>query len=123
MPWRTAGKGGQALIVLVAIGLAATLGYEFYAPVVGQIAAGDEQEARPAVPRNRALVKVEAYMTRQSGRALPTMADMVRFYGLEDDTLECAVQENYGEAASPAAIQVLSNRPVQIGEEIILCLD
>jgi hypothetical protein len=123
MPWRMVGKGGQALIVLVALGLAAALGYEFYAPIVGQIAAGDEQEAQPAVPRNRALVKVEAYMARQPGITLPTLMDTARFYGLEDDTLECAVQENYGEAARPAAVPVLSNRPVQIGEEIILCLD
>jgi hypothetical protein len=121
--WRTVGKGGQALIVLVALGIAAALGYAFYAPVIGQIVTGDEWEAEPAVPRDRATVKVEAYMAREPGRGLPTLADVVRFYGLEEDTIECAVQENHGEAASPAAIPVLARRPLRISDEVILCLD
>jgi hypothetical protein len=108
---------------LAALVLAAVLGYEFYAPIIGRIATGDEAEARPAVPRNRASVKVEAYMAKEPGKGLPTLADVVRFYGLEEDTIECAVQENYGEAASPAAIPVLARRPIKIGDEVILCLD
>ncbi len=123
MPWRTAGKGGLALIVLITAILAVVLGYAFYAPVVGQIATGDPQEARPDVPRDRAVVKAEAYMARTSGKALPTLEEIVRFYGLEDDTVPCAAQENYGEAASPAAISVLAKRPIKVGEDVTLCLD
>ena len=123
MRWRTVGRGGQALIVLVALGIAAVLGYAFYAPIVGQIATGDEQEAEPAVPRDRAAVKVEVYMAKEPGKRLPTLADVVRFYGLEEDTIECAVQENHGEAASPTAVPVLARRPLTIGDEVILCLD
>ena len=123
MPWRTVGSGGLALLALVVLGGAAALGYEFYAPVAGQIAAGDPQEARPDVPRDRALVKVEAYMSKEPGKGLPTLADIVRFYGLEEDTVLCAVQENHGEAASPAAIPVLAKRPLRMGEEVMLCLD
>jgi hypothetical protein len=114
MPWRTAGRGSLALIALAALVLAA---------VVGRIAAGDEAEARPAVPRNRASVKVEAYMAKEPGKGLPTLADVVRFYGLEEDTIECAVQENYGEAASKAAIPILARRPIRTGNEVVLCLD
>ncbi len=123
MPWRTAGKGSQVLIVLVALVLALVLGYEFYAPLVGQVAAGDEEEARPAIPRDRAVVKVEAYMARQPGHGLPTLADVVSFYGLEEDTIACTVQENHGEAASTSAIPILASRPLEIGDEMILCLD
>jgi hypothetical protein len=123
MRWRTAGKRIQTLMILLALIFAAVLGYEFYAPLIGRVATGDEQEAKPAVPRDRAAVKVEAYMASQSGHGLPTLADVVRFYGLENDTIACAVQENDGEAASPAAISALMRRPLKIGDEVILCLD
>ncbi|MES1245886.1 MAG: hypothetical protein ABUT39_30040 [Acidobacteriota bacterium] len=126
MPWRTAGSGRLILIalsVLIAVGGAVALGYEFYAPVRGQVAVGNPQEAQPDEPRDRAKVKVEAYMAKEPGKGLPTLADVVRFYGLEEDTVPCAVAENHGEAASKAAIPVLAKRPIRVGEEVTLCLD
>ncbi len=111
------------MITLVALGIAAALGYEFYAPIIGRIAVGNETAARPAMPRDRAAVTVEANMAKNPGQGLPTLVDVVRFYGLEEDTIECAVKEHYGEAASPSAILGLARRPLKIGEEVTLCLD
>jgi len=121
MPSRMAGKSGVILVVLLGLGIAAGLGFEFYAPVVGQIAAGDPQKARPDVPRDRAIVKVEAYMSPT--KTLPSFVDVVHFYGLEDDTIPCTVQTNLGEAASTAAIPALSRGPLRVGDEVTLCFD
>jgi hypothetical protein len=123
MPSIGVGKGALALMALGAVLAAVALGYEFYAPLVGTIAAGEVQEAKPQVPRDRAVVKVEAYMLEKGKQGLPTLADVIRFHGLERDTIPCSVQENHGEAASPAAITVLANRPLKVGEEVMLCLD
>jgi hypothetical protein len=123
MPWRRAGSGSVILLAIGALVTAASLGYEFYAPVVGQIANGSAAQAKPDVPRDRAIVKAAAYMSPKPWQALPSLADVIRFYGLEQDTIPCAVQANHGEAASAAAIPVLASRPLQPEEEVILCLD
>lgn len=123
MPWKRAGRGATTLLAFAALVVALVLGYEFYSPIVGKLADGDEAQAKPDVPRDRAVVKAEAYMARTPGQGLPSLADVIRFYGLEQDTIPCAVQENHGEAASAAAVPVLARRTLKAGEEIILCLD
>lgn len=123
MPWKMVGNGTLVLVALVALAAAAALGFEFYAPVLGEIAVGDEQEAKPQVPRDRAVIKVERIMAADPVRGVPTLADIVRFHGLEQDTLECTVQENHQGAAGPSAIPVLARRPLRAGDEVTLCLD
>lgn len=123
MPWKRVGNGTLVLAALFALAAAVALGFEFYAPVIGEISAGDEQEAKPRVPRDRVVIKVARFMAADPGRGLPTLSDVVRFHGLEQDTIECTVQENHQGAASPAAVPVLAKRPLRVGDEVTLCLD
>lgn len=123
MPWKRVGRGTLVLASLLALAAAAALDFEFYTPAVGEIAAGDEQEAKPEVPRDRAVVSVERFMAADPRRGVPTLADVVRFHGLEEDAIECTVQELHGEAASPGVVSALARRPLRPGDEVTVCLD
>ena len=123
MPWKKAGSPphplwGVALVLAPLV--AAALGYAFYAPPVGETAGGDPGKAAPEQPRDRVKVRAETRMASRPGP--PTLKDVVRFHGLEDDTLPCTVEENYG-SVPKVVLPTYERRPLKQGEEIILCLD
>lgn len=111
-------------VLLAAVILSAVAGFAFYAPQLGQLAGGqgatgaDDSLTRP---RDRARVEVAAYMA-EGGEDRPTLAEVIEFFALEEDTWSCTVGENYGEAAQARASQY-ADRRLQVGDEIILCLD
>lgn len=120
---RKAGRPERSalLIAILAAPLAAAaLGYAFYAPPVGETVAGQTGKAALEQPRDRAEVRAEAYMASRPGP--PTLKDVVRFHGLEDDSLVCTIEENYG-SIPRMLISTYERRPLRAGEEIILCLD
>ena len=124
MRWRKVGNVPRsplsAVLLIAAPFAAAALGYAFYAPVVGKTAAGEVGKAAPEQPRGRARVRSELYMASRPGP--PTVQDVVRFYGLEDDTLPCTIEENYGSVPRPL-MPTYERRPLRPGDEIIVCLD
>ncbi len=123
---------GAAAVALAAglatvVALAAWAGFAFYAPEVGELAGGREEAAVEGLtrPRDRATVEIAAYMAAGSPEgdaARPTLAQVIEFFALEEDTWRCTVGENYGEAAAERAGQYVQRR-LRPGEEIVLCLD
>lgn len=123
---------GAAAVLLAAglaavVALAAWAGFAFYAPEVGELAGGREEPAVEGLtrPRDRATVEIAAYMAAGSPEgdaARPTLAQVIEFFALEEDTWRCTVGENYGEAAAERAGQYVQRR-LRPGEEIVLCLD
>src|SRR5262245_38807763 len=114
-------RSALSIVILAAAPLAAAaLGYAFYAPPVGETAAGQTGKAAPEQPRDRAEVRAEARMASRPGP--PTLKDVVRFHGLEDDSLACTIEENYG-SIPRLLVPTYERRPLRAGEEIILCLD
>lgn len=123
MSWKKAGNPAHPLwgvALVMAPLLAAALGYAFYAPPVGNTAAGDPGKATPDQPRDRVRVRVETHMASRSGP--PTLKDVVRFHGLEDDTLSCTIEENYG-SVPRLVMPTFERRPMRPAEEVVLCLD
>lgn len=124
-------SGTTALLLAVtlaaAVALAAWAGFAFYAPEVGELAGGREDAGAEGLtrPRDRATVEVAAYMAgggAEGGEARPTLAQVIEFFALEEDTWACTVEENYGRAAAGRAAQY-ARRPLRVGDEIVLCLD
>jgi hypothetical protein len=112
---------GAAVLLLAA----AVLGFGFYAPRRGQLAAGAAEQPEPAERRDRARVVVEAVMAPAEGER-PSLADVARFYGLEPDSLPCSVREtlDMDEADLPDdRARQRAERPLRLGEEVTLCLD
>ena len=124
MRWRRAGRPGRPtpwVVILVAAPFAAALlGYAFYAPPFGETVGGQTGKAAPEQPRDRAKVRAETHMASRPGP--PTLKDVVRFHGLEDDSLPCTIEENYG-SIPRMLMSTYERRPLRQGQEIILCLD
>lgn len=114
--WPAAG----VLLALVLLG--ARLGFGFYAPARGAVASGDPSLTGHDVPRDRARVRVEAAMAPAPG-GRPSLADVARFYGLDDEAIACSVQEAHDLRPGDARLRVLAERPLRVGEEVELCLD
>jgi len=124
MSWSKVGSGA-ALVALVAgavlVILGSAWGFAFYAPQKGRLAQAAAQAAETAERRDRVRVEVSEAMA-PGGEGRPTLASVVDFFALEDDTLRCTVAENQGEAAAERAAQ-FARRPLQLGTEVVLCLD
>lgn|GEM_PF-6035365 len=113
----------MAAALVAVVLLSAWAGYAFYAPQVGELAGGGEEAAVEGLtrPRDRARVEVAAYMAGE-GEDRPTLAQVIEFFALEEDTWRCTVAENYGAAAAERAPQYAQRR-LPAGDEVTLCLD
>jgi hypothetical protein len=127
IPEPAPGSGLRVLEAVVALVLAVVLvaaprwGFGFYAPQRGQVAAGEPRPGGGEMPRDRAKVRVLAEMAAPGER--PSLADVVRFYGLDEDAVRCTVGEAHGVSAGDRRIEALSKRPLKVGETVTLCLD
>jgi hypothetical protein len=110
------------LLALALGGVSAWAGFGFYAPRRGAVAPGVEPKVAAARPRDTAVVEVKLYMASVPGQA-PNLIDVVRFFGLEDDTLPCTVSLNDGALASDPLIQARTRQARRIGSEVTLCLN
>ena len=111
------------LVLALVFILAAVWGdFGFYAPLHGKTAVGSEPKITAVRSRDTAIVEVKPYMTSVSGQA-PTLLDVIRFFGLEDDTLPCTVALNDGELPSTQLIEVRARQARSIGSEVTLCLN
>lgn len=126
MHWSPAGKGvavaAAAFAVAALVTLALIGGFAFYAPPLGEVAAGEAAVAAPEAPRNRVRVVTEAKMA-QPGAARPTLADVAAFYALESDTLACTVRANHGAEVPDERLARYVRRPLAPGDDVVLCLD
>jgi hypothetical protein len=109
---------GVALLALLFLGATRRLG--FAAPAAG-VTQGEPAPGGGELPRDRARVVVEAAMAKPGER--PTLADVVRFYGLEEEAVACTVAEAHGLAANDRRIAALARRPLRVGETVTICLD
>ena len=112
----------------LALGAAAILplGYAT-TPRKDLLAQGTETTGDPAERRDRAKVQLTAEMARREGTP-PTLADAVRFFGLEDATLDCAARATASngeeeEELPKARVQAVLRQPRKVGEFVVLCLD
>ncbi len=129
-----AGKGSArgagsrvAILGLVALGLlvaAAVLDLGFYAPrgaLSGGTAVATATDAELA--RNRAVVKIDPEMALRPG-IRPTLADAIRFFGLEQEVLRCSALATAGEEdLDERRLQTLERQPRALGDSVTLCLD
>jgi hypothetical protein len=111
--------GGLVLAGLIV--LAPQLGMGFYAPARGQVATGEPRPGGREMPRDRAAVKVIPEMAAPGER--PTLADVVRFYGLDEDAVRCTAAEAYGLAVGDKRIDGYARRAVKVGDTVTVCLD
>jgi hypothetical protein len=83
------------------------------------VTAGRESE----LGRNRAVVKIVPEMAPRPG-VRPTLADAIRFFGLEEETLRCSAQATAGEdELDERRLQSLGRQPRPLGDSVTLCLD
>jgi hypothetical protein len=130
MSWSKAGSGtqpggGAALAALAAgavlVILGSWWGFAFYAPQKGHLAQATAQAAETSERRDRVRVEVSEAMA-PGGTGRPTLASVVEFFALEDDTLPCTVEQRHGEAAQERAAR-FARRPLPVGTPVTLCLD
>jgi len=104
-----------ALVIIAAFGLR-RMEYGFYNPPVG-VAASGRDELQPE-PHERELlhISVTAADVKRVG-AMPTLAQLSAFYGLED-SLPCSVRRSF-ESDDLA----LAQRPRPVGTLLTFCLN
>ena len=118
------------VLAVVALGLLAAsvvLDLGYYAPrgaLSGGTAAATGRDAELA--RNRVVVKIVPEMAVRQG-VRPTLADAIRFFGLEEETLRCAAQATAGteegDELDERRLQALGRQPRALGDSVTLCLD
>jgi hypothetical protein len=116
------------VLALVALGLlaaAVVLDLGYYAPrrgvLSGGTAAATSRDAE--LGRNRAVVKIVPEMAQKAGLR-PTLADAIRFFGLEQEVLRCSALATAGEEEMEARrLQALERQPRAVGDSVTLCLD
>ncbi len=125
-PARAIGSRGMVLS-LVALGLLAAaivldLGYYTRRGTLsGGTAVASSRESE--LGRNRAMVKIIPEMALRPG-VRPTLADAIRFFGLEEETLRCSAQATAGEdELDERRLQALGRQPRALGDSVTLCLD
>jgi hypothetical protein len=112
----------------VALGLlaaAAALDLGYYAPRRGVLSGGaPAASGRDAeLGRNRAVVKIVPEMAVKVG-IRPTLADAIRFFGLEEEVLRCSALATAGEEElDERRLQALERQPRAVGDSVTLCLD
>src|SRR5436309_4529271 len=81
-----------ALAIIVAFGLP-RLQYGFYNPPVGVVASGRDEVQQEPHERELLHISITAADVKRVG-ALPTLAQLSAFYGLED-SLPCSVRRSF----------------------------
>jgi hypothetical protein len=112
-------------ILLALVVAAAAAGFGIYSPRRGETAAGDARHAQPQWPRDMATVEVRRQMAGDQGEP-PTLADVVGFFALEDDTLACTLVENDETEPlqqSQEIIRRLARKRLSVGATVKLCLN
>lgn len=109
---------------LVALGAAIGLPLGFHPAATGEIDPGREAPADAVrAPRDRAVVYLSAAMAKIPGTP-PTLADAVRFHGLEATTAPCAARATAGDLdLDEATVAKLVKQARRVGERVVLCLD
>ena len=115
------------VLAVVAVGLLAAaivldLGYYTRRGTLsGGTAVATDRESE--LGRNRAVVKIVPEMAPRPG-VRPTLADAIRFFGLEEETLRCSAQATAGEEeVDERRLQALGRQPRALGDSVTLCLD
>ena len=122
-------RGPVLLLVIVGL-LAASAMFDlgYYAPPRREISGGTGvATGRDSdLARNRAVVKMVPEMALRPGLR-PTLADAIRFFGLEEEVLRCSALATAGteEGDEPdeRRLQALERQPRPIGDPVTLCLD
>lgn len=111
-------------VVLGLLAASAVLDLGYYAPK-GEISAGTAAASGrdSELARNRAVVKIVPEMASRPGLR-PTLADAIRFFGLEEEVLRCSALATAGEEEmDERRLQALERQPRTPGEPVTLCLD
>ncbi len=126
--WRSDPRA--AVLLLVTVGLlaaSAVLDLGYYAPqgeISGGTAATSGRDSELA--RNRAVVKIVPEMALRPG-IRPTLADAIRFFGLEEEVLRCSALATAGteegDEMDERRLQALERQPRAPGDSVTLCLD
>jgi hypothetical protein len=103
------------LVIIAAFGLP-RMEYSFYNPPVGVVASGRDEVQQEPHERELLHISVTAGDVKRVA-ALPTLAQLSAFYGLED-SLPCSVRRSF-ESDDLA----LAQRPRPVGSSLTLCLN
>lgn len=116
---------GAVALVLLAGAFVLDLGY--YAPrgeISGGTAVATGRDAELA--RNRAVVKIVPEMALRPGLR-PTLADAIRFFGLEEEVLRCSALATEGaeegDEPNERRLLALGRQARAPGDSVTLCLD
>ncbi|MEP7010575.1 MAG: hypothetical protein ABJC13_09655 [Acidobacteriota bacterium] len=113
-----------AVVVLGLLAAAVWLDLGYYAPrgaLSGGTAVVAERDSQ--MGRNRAVVKIVPEMALHPG-VRPTLADAIRFFGLEEETLGCSAQATAGEEeVDERRLESMERQPRALGDSVTLCLD
>ncbi len=114
---------GLAALALLVGGAVFDLGY--YAPRRGPLSGGTATAAKREADlgRDRAVVKIVPEMAQKPGTR-PTLADAIRFLGLEEEVLRCSALATAGEEElDERRLRSLERQPRAVGDSVTLCLD